>query len=88
MNLCARYEAEAFNPVYIYLGEPVRVPFFVFYSEENLSKKGGKRNSEKRFCLLAHAWFLKLSRFLNYQKEIMLFKRHSFAAELYARRSS
>lgn len=83
MNFCARYEAEVYNPVYIYLGEPVEYS----YGGENLPKKGKKRNSEKRFRPLTHM-FLKLLRFLNYQKEIMLFKRDPFAAKLYARRSS
>lgn len=78
---------EAYNPVYIYLGELVRVLFFIPYNGENLPKKGEKRNSEKRFRPLTHM-FLFLSCFLNYQKEIMLFKRDPFAAKLYARRSS
>lgn len=60
---------------------------FYSYGGENLPKKGEKRNSEKRFRPLTHM-FLKLLRFLNYQKEIMLFKRDPFAAKLYARRSS
>lgn len=64
MNFCARYEAEAYNPVYIYLGEPVS--FFILYDGENLPKKGEKNreNSEKRFRPLTHM-FLFLSRFLN-----------------------
>lgn len=47
MNFCARYEAEAYNPVYIYLGEPVS--FFILYDGENLPKKGEKNKFRETF---------------------------------------
>lgn len=40
---------EAYNPVYIYLGELVRVLFFIPYNGENLPKKGEKKKFRETF---------------------------------------